>query len=92
MAWTVDGDGRTAPGGGPGRHLTSQAVGAVTTTARCALGDFGKQVLDSTAVPIYVENMPFAVDRGPFILLEYDFTYAYRQRWQGVDSFRGGRY
>ncbi len=65
----------------------SQAAlwGRVTATARCAVEDFGRKVVDTRTTPVYVENMPFAVDHGPFVLLDYDFTYAYRGRWQGAD-------
>jgi hypothetical protein len=63
--------------------------GLATTTARCAIEDFGPKVLAAGTRHVYVENMPFAVDHGPFILLDYDFTYAYRERWQGTDvAFR----
>lgn len=53
-------------------------------TARCAVESFGERVLTQDG-PQYVDNMPFAVDRGPLILLEYDFQYHYQQRWQATD-------
>lgn len=53
-------------------------------TARCAVESFGERVLAQDG-PQYVDNMPFAVDRGPLILLEYDFQYHYQQRWQATD-------
>jgi hypothetical protein len=53
-------------------------------TARCAVESFGTRVLPRAGSQ-YVENFPFVVEHGPFILLEYDFPYYYKQRWTGVD-------
>jgi hypothetical protein len=61
----------------------------VAVTARCAMDDFGRQIAGVGAVPAYVENMPFAVNHGPFILLPYDFRYAHGQRSPAADvAFR----
>jgi hypothetical protein len=57
----------------------------VTTTARCAMDDFGRQIDGAAPQPVYVENMPFAVNHGPFILLDYDFRYVYPQRPAAAD-------
>lgn len=55
---------------------------AVSATARCAMHDFHQQVIVPRLTgPVLVENMPFAVEYGPFILLEYDFRHAYGDRW-----------
>ena len=62
-----------------------QLWGLATTTARCAIDDFESKVLTPATARAYVDNMPFAVDHGPFILLDYDFTYAYRDRWHDTD-------
>ena len=60
----------------------------VTTTARCAMDDFGRRAKTVTG-PVYVDNMPFAVNHGPFILLDYDFGYVHGQRPPAADvAFR----
>ncbi len=55
-----------------------------TRIARCAVEDFGRVAL-GRGRPIYVDNVPVVVDSGPLVLLEYDFHYAYRPHWEGVD-------
>jgi hypothetical protein len=47
--------------------------------------DFGARILGHVKGPIYVDNLPFAILGGPFILKDYDFRYAFQDRWQGVD-------
>ena len=60
----------------------------VTTTARCAMDDFGRRA-KTVIGPVYVDNMPFAVNHGPFILLDYDFGYVHGQRPPAADvAFR----
>jgi hypothetical protein len=61
---------------------------SASATARCAMRDFERRVLGRPGSH-YVDNMPFALDRGPFILLEYDFPYLFGTRWKGTDvAFR----
>lgn len=57
---------------------------AASRIARCAIEDFETRVLPVRG-PVYVDNMPFVIDNGPFILLDYDFYYTYRERWEGKD-------
>lgn len=58
--------------------------GLAAATARCAMEDFGRQVPAPEAV--YVENMPFAIEEGPIVLLEYDFSYTYAKSGAARDA------
>jgi hypothetical protein len=61
---------------------------SASATARCAMRDFERRVLARPG-SYYIDNMPFVVNGGPFILLEYDFAYLFGSRWQGTDvAFR----
>lgn len=66
--------------------LTAQVVlwAGASRIARCAIEDFGQTALGRDG-PLFVDNVPFVVDSGPFILLDYGFHYAYRPQWDDLD-------